>query len=132
MLISHDNLEFSMARENFPLKKGNFGPIGQKDGNFLFRSTQEPMVTFFGLKIRHLLKKRFFFGTPCRVVATMRYVRSPFQVRAQLMVVVSVSQPDGATCCSILTHKSRLLIGINWSRITDQMLECLIFLNDSY
>ena len=38
MLILHDNLEFFMAREKLPLKKGNFW------------STLEPMVTFFGLK----------------------------------------------------------------------------------
>ena len=39
-----------MAKENFPLKKGNFRPMGQKDGDFLFWSTPEPMVTFLGLK----------------------------------------------------------------------------------
>ena len=50
MLILHENLEFLMAREKFPLKKGNFWPMGQKDGNFLFWSTLEPMVTFLGLK----------------------------------------------------------------------------------
>ena len=33
MLILHENLEFSIARENFPLKKGIFLPISQKDGN---------------------------------------------------------------------------------------------------
>ena len=36
MLILQENLEFLMARENLPLKKGNFGPMGQNDGNFLF------------------------------------------------------------------------------------------------
>ena len=36
MLILHENLEFFMDRNNFPLKKGNFRPMGQKDGNFLF------------------------------------------------------------------------------------------------
>ena len=50
MLILHENLEFLMAREKFPLKKGNFWPMGQKDGDFLFWSTLEPMVTFLGLK----------------------------------------------------------------------------------
>ena len=49
-LILHENLEFLMAREKFPLKKGNFWPMGQKDGDFLFWSTLEPMVTFLGLK----------------------------------------------------------------------------------
>ena len=39
-----------MAKDNFPLKKGNFWPMGQKDGNFLFWSTPEPVVTFLGLK----------------------------------------------------------------------------------
>ena len=50
MLILHENFEFLMAREKFPLKKGNFWPMGQKDGDFLFWSTPEPMVTFLGLK----------------------------------------------------------------------------------
>ena len=36
MLILHESLEFSMARENFPSKKGHFLPMGQKDGDFLF------------------------------------------------------------------------------------------------
>ena len=35
-------------------------PMGQKDGDFLFWSMQEPMVKFLRLKITHLLKKRFF------------------------------------------------------------------------
>ena len=39
-----------MHGENFPLKKGNFLPMGQKDGDFLFWSMPEPMVTFLGLK----------------------------------------------------------------------------------
>ena len=46
MLILHENLEFLMPVENFPLKKGNFWPMGQKDGNFLFSSMPEKMVTF--------------------------------------------------------------------------------------
>ena len=50
MLILHENFEFSMARNNFPMKKGIFWPMGQKDGNFLFWSMPEPMVTFLGLK----------------------------------------------------------------------------------
>ena len=50
MLILHENLEFLMPGENFPLKKVNFWPMGQKDGDFLFWSTPEPMVTFLGLK----------------------------------------------------------------------------------
>ena len=33
MLILHEKIELLMAKENFPLKKGNFEPIGQKDGN---------------------------------------------------------------------------------------------------
>ena len=33
MLILHENLELLMAKENFPLKKGNFWAIGQKDGD---------------------------------------------------------------------------------------------------
>ena len=36
MLILHDNWEFLMARENFPLKKGNFLPFGQKMVIFYF------------------------------------------------------------------------------------------------
>ena len=35
MLIIHENLEFSMAWENLPLKKGIFWPMGQKDGIFV-------------------------------------------------------------------------------------------------
>ena len=50
MLILHENSEFLMAREKFPLKKGNFWPMGQKDGNFLFWSTPKPMVTLLGLQ----------------------------------------------------------------------------------
>ena len=50
MLNFHENLEFSMPGDNFPLKKGNFLPMGQKDCDFLFWSTPEPMVTFLGLK----------------------------------------------------------------------------------
>ena len=42
-----ENFEFSMASNNFPLKKGIFWPMGQK---FLFWSMLEPMVTFLGLK----------------------------------------------------------------------------------
>ena len=50
MLISHENLKFLMPGENFPLKTFNFWPMSQKDGNFLFWSTPEPVVTFLGLK----------------------------------------------------------------------------------
>ena len=50
MLILHENLEFFMPGENFPLKKVNFWPMGQKDVDFLFWSTPEPMITFLGLK----------------------------------------------------------------------------------
>ena len=32
MLILHENLELSMARENFPLKKATFWQMSQKDG----------------------------------------------------------------------------------------------------
>ena len=44
--ILHENLEFMMAREKFPLNKGNFWPMDQKDVIFLFWSMLEPMVTF--------------------------------------------------------------------------------------
>ena len=50
ILILHENLEFLMPGENLPLKKVNFWPRDQKDGNFLFWSTPEPIVTFLGLK----------------------------------------------------------------------------------
>ena len=50
MLILHENLEFLMTRENFPLKKCKFWPMGQKDGDFLFWSMPGPMETFLGLK----------------------------------------------------------------------------------
>ena len=52
MLFLHDNLEFLMARENLPLNKCNFCPMGKKF--FLFGSTPEPMVTVLGLKITHI------------------------------------------------------------------------------
>ena len=39
-----------MPGENFPLKKVNFLPMDQKDGDFLFLSTPESMVTFLELK----------------------------------------------------------------------------------
>ena len=39
-----------MAWDNFPLIKGIFWSMGKKDGDFLFWSTPEPMVTFLGLK----------------------------------------------------------------------------------
>ena len=42
MFILHDNFVFSMARQ--------FWPMGQKDGDFLFWSRPEPMITFLGLK----------------------------------------------------------------------------------
>ena len=60
MLVLHEKLEFLMPGENFPLKKGNFLPMGQKDSDFLCCSTLEPLVTFLGLKITHLVKMRFF------------------------------------------------------------------------
>ena len=49
-LSAHFTFEFSMAGDNFLLKKGIFGPMGQKDDNFLFWSTPEPTVTFLGLE----------------------------------------------------------------------------------
>ena len=52
MLILHENLEFLMPGENFPLKKVNFWQMGQKDGDFLFWSTPQQKIT-------HLLKMRF-------------------------------------------------------------------------
>ena len=53
--ILHEQLEFWMTRDNFPLKKRGFWAMGQ-----LFWSTPEPMVTFFRVKKSHLLKMRFF------------------------------------------------------------------------
>ena len=50
MLLLLENFEFLMASENFPSKRCNFWPMGQEDGDFLFWSTPEPMVTFLGLK----------------------------------------------------------------------------------
>ena len=48
--ILHEKLEFWMTRDNFPLKNRGFWEMGQKDGDFLFWSMPEPMVTFLGLK----------------------------------------------------------------------------------
>ena len=44
--------KLSLAIENskFSCKMSIFWPMGQKDGDFLFWSTPEPMVTFLGLK----------------------------------------------------------------------------------
>ena len=44
--------KLSLAIENskFSFKMSIFWPMGQKDGNFLFWSMPEPMVTFMGLK----------------------------------------------------------------------------------
>ena len=64
MLILHENLELLMPRENFPLKKWGFSEIGQKDGDFLFWSTLEPMVTFIGLKNHTYLQEAFYFTHP--------------------------------------------------------------------
>ena len=58
-----------MAREKFPLKKGNFWSMGQIDGDILFWSMPEPMVTFLELKIQHLLKKRFLEHPALKIVA---------------------------------------------------------------
>ena len=46
------NGNFSLAIKNskFSCKMSIFWPMGQKDGDFLFWSTPEPMVTFLGLK----------------------------------------------------------------------------------
>ena len=49
-----------MAGENFPLKKGIFWPMGQKDGNLWFWSMLEPVVTFLGLK-NHTSPNEAFF-----------------------------------------------------------------------
>ena len=57
MFILHENFEFSMARDNFPLKKGNFIPIGQKMVNFLLiNGRANAMVTFLlSVKKSHIL-----------------------------------------------------------------------------
>ena len=39
--------------------------MGQKDGDFLFWSTLEPMVTFLGLKNQTSPLRTFFFDSPC-------------------------------------------------------------------
>ena len=49
MLILHEKIELLMAKENFPLKKGNFEPIGQKDGN----------GNIFRVKKSHILRCAF-------------------------------------------------------------------------
>ena len=54
MLILHENLEFLMPGDNFPLKKGNFLPMGQTDSDFWFWSMPEPMVEILGLKKSHV------------------------------------------------------------------------------
>ena len=63
MLILHWNIEFSMAGYNFPLKKGIFWPMGQKDGDFLFWSMIEPMETFFGVEKADISLRSFFWNT---------------------------------------------------------------------
>ena len=46
------SIKISLAIKNskFSCEMSIFWPMGQKDGDFLFWSTPEPMVTFLGLK----------------------------------------------------------------------------------
>ena len=53
-----------MARDKFPLKKGIFWPMGQKDSDFLFWSMPKPIVTFLKLKNHTSPKKVVFWGHP--------------------------------------------------------------------
>ena len=68
------NGKLSTVIENskFSCKMSIFWPMGHKDGNFLFLSMPEPIVTFLGLKITHLLKV-IFFKTPCTCFAWVNY-----------------------------------------------------------
>ena len=52
-------ISLAIRKFKFLCNMSIFWSMGQKDGNFLFWSTPESMVTFLGLKITHLLKKRF-------------------------------------------------------------------------
>ena len=54
MLILHENLEFLMPGENFPLKKVNFWPMGQKDGDFLFLINARANGNIFRVKKSHI------------------------------------------------------------------------------
>ena len=70
MLILYDKLEFLITRENFPLKKGNFWPIGKKDGDFLFLSTLLKMrfiLTLYQIRKEHLQKRNCNYVKPCFV-----------------------------------------------------------------
>ena len=53
------------------LEGGHFLKIGQKDGNFLFCSTPEPMVTFLGLENISLTG---FFGAPCIEIGFLNFI----------------------------------------------------------
>ena len=64
MLILLENFEFSMARDNFPLKRGIFWPMDQKYGDFLFWSTPEPLVTYLGSKNHKKSLRCVFYRYP--------------------------------------------------------------------
>ena len=55
---THFTWELS-GQNNFPCKIGVFWPIGQNDGNFVFWSILEPLVTFLGLKTAYVLNELF-------------------------------------------------------------------------
>ena len=63
MLIIHENLEFSMAWENLPLKKGIFWPMGQKDGIFVLINSRANGK--FRVKKSVISLWSIFFGKPC-------------------------------------------------------------------
>ena len=80
-----------MARDNFPLKKGIFGPMGQKDGKFLFWLTPEQMITFLGLKNHTFPQEAFFWNG--------LYKNKMFQ-----KVSFPVSDVDVAPTCKVVSE----------------------------
>ena len=64
MLIVHENLKFLIARENFPLKKGNFWSWVKKNIDF-FLINARANGNFFRVKKSHISLRCIFFETPC-------------------------------------------------------------------
>ena len=65
MLILHANLEFIMAREKFPLKKGNFFPNGLRRWWFFVLIIARANGNNFRVKQSNISLTEFFFDPPC-------------------------------------------------------------------
>ena len=80
-----------MPGENFPLKKVNSWPMGQKDGNFLFWSMPELMVALVTFRVEkaHISLRYVFFYTHCRT----NKIRDLFKVK--LYAIRSETKNEG-------------------------------------